>query len=180
MLIVEGPDGAGKTTLVETLKAMTGFEVAPRVVSAETKALTDLMVWTERNVDEGFQEKIFDRHRLISDPIYRFAIRAKQMDPRLYNIQWMSQMYGKFQLCDPIVVYCLPPFGTVKRNLEGDENNRAVIADIDRVYYMYSALVAREMFLSRIDNYHYDYTRDNEAHMLSWVNIQLHKRGVHI
>jgi hypothetical protein len=138
------------------------------------------MVWTERNVEKGFQETIFDRHRLISDPIYRFAIRTKSMDANLYNLQWMSRMYGLFQLCSPIVIYCLPPLGTIRRNLEGDEANTAVIADIDRVYYMYSALIARETFLSRVDNFHYDYTNDNESLLLNWVKIQLHRRGVHL
>lgn len=177
MLIVEGPDGAGKSTLVKLLAAVTDFPVAPRVVSAETKAMTDLMVWTERNVSQGFQRVIFDRHRLISDPIYRFAIMSKQMDANLYSLPWLTRMFAAFHQCMPIVIYCMPPLGTIYRNLENDEDNRAVFQDIDRVYYMYAAKVAHDTSLSRIDMFHYDYTNDSEGEVLEWVKLQLSRRG---
>ncbi|MCA1807247.1 MAG: ATP-binding protein [Actinobacteria bacterium] len=53
MIVVEGPDGAGKTTLIRDLSALLNIPVAPRVVSQETKAMVDLRQWTEDNVSRG-------------------------------------------------------------------------------------------------------------------------------
>ena len=41
MIIVEGPDGAGKTTVLQDLKTVFDLPVAPRVVSKETEAMVD-------------------------------------------------------------------------------------------------------------------------------------------
>ena len=178
MIIVEGPDGAGKTTILEVIRAYTGWDIAPRVVSKEAKAMADLMVWTERNVAMGFQKKLFDRHRLISDPIYRFALRSKVMQPSLYNFYWLSGMFQKFYEAEPIIIYCLPPLGTVRRNLEGDEDNKVIVGDIDRIYYMYSAHIASQMQRPGLSVYHYDYTTGDEGELLRWIGVQLRQRGI--
>ena len=68
MIIVEGPDGAGKTTLIRQLQERwPDLAVAPRVVSKDAEAMVDLQEWVNINLSDGPQYKIFDRHRLISE-----------------------------------------------------------------------------------------------------------------
>lgn len=136
MIVVEGPDGAGKTTLIEVLKEATGYEVAPRVVSKTTEAMVDLKEWTEENVERGFQRTIFDRHRLISEPIYGPLLRD-DFEPGFDDPAWFAYHLGRFYQCRPIVIYCLPPLQTVLDNLRDDEDNSVVRPFVREIYGAY-------------------------------------------
>lgn len=166
MLIVEGPDGGGKTTLVEELTLLTRWPVAERVVSKQANAMTDLRVWTTANLREGFQRTIFDRHRLISDPVYRFALPHKQPDPELYEQEWLTSAMDLFAYIDPIIVFCMPPIEVVRANLEGDKDNDVVRDHMDKIYYAYNVQWAhlrswgKWRFTSVI---WYDYTNKEQA-----------------
>lgn len=162
MIIVEGPDGAGKTTLISKLSNDLQLPVAPRVVSKETKALTNLRNWTDQNLAAGFKLTIFDRHRLISDPIYRFILN-KPVDTGLYDPQWLALAHLKFQRIRPAIVYCLPPLEAVWANVKDDEDNVAVRDRIHAIYYDYVASMAQSMGNPRLRTFTYDYTRDQDG-----------------
>jgi len=166
LIIVEGPDGAGKTTLIQKLLSIVPeywgvpWELAPRVVSKDTSALVDLKEWTENNLDQGFQRRIFDRHRLLSDPIYRIAL-GKPFDPELYSSFWLTKAWNTFlNSVEPYIIYCLPPLEVIKANLEGDLENIAVINHVDQIYMGYVSQLA--LLTSLYDYiYTYDYTQPN-------------------
>lgn len=123
MIVVEGPDGGGKTTFIDLLKGYVNLEVAPRVVSKDAEAMVDLKLWVHENVKRGFQELIFDRHRLISEPIYGPALREK-LEPGFSELSWFYAMLEAFYASKPILVYCLPPLEVVWENVMGNEDNR--------------------------------------------------------
>jgi len=175
MLIVEGPDGAGKSTLIGKLQSLTGWPIAARVVSKTTEAMTDLRVWTERNVRLGFQELIFDRHRLISDPIYGPIMRMKSERPETYDYRWYSEVVQKFWAAQPLVIICLPPFKVVHKNLMDDPDNKAVYPYIDRIYRGYVSLTAQMMTLDRMI-YVYDYTDPDDGLVFDLVKVKMHMR----
>src|ERR687883_686991 len=95
MIIVEGPDGGGKTTLITKLSDLFDLPIAERVVSKEARAMVDLVQWTERNVSEGSQHTLFDRHRLISEPIYG-AILRDRFEPGFDDAKWLHEMMYRF------------------------------------------------------------------------------------
>ena len=141
MVIVEGPDGAGKTTLIEQLKERYGLEVAPRVVTKGAEAMTDLKVWVEQNLAEGFQYRIFDRHRLISEYIYGPLLR-KEQQPGFTDLTWSWMQLDKlYRDVQPFIIYCLPPLEVVAENVRrsGDENKVV----LDHIEAMYAAYVHR-------------------------------------
>ena len=80
MLIVEGPDGAGKTQLIQRLRLNLQLELMPRVVSSDTEMMVDLQEWVNEDLHAGLKRAIYDRHRLISEPIYGPVLR-KEMQP---------------------------------------------------------------------------------------------------
>lgn len=159
MLIVEGPDGAGKTTLIEGLKERYGFEVAPRVVSKEAEPMVDLKDWVEDNLEKGFQDLIFDRYRLISHFIYA-PILGRPLGPGLDDFNWLADAFYQFYEIKPLVIYCLPPRQAVIDNVIGDTDNLVVQVTIPRIYDAYHALAAKDMAFAPRMPLVWDYTRD--------------------
>lgn len=158
MLIVEGPDGAGKTTLLNRLASDLSLEIAPRVVAKDTRRLVDLKQWTDDNLSQGFQEGVaYDRHRLISDPIYRMVMH-KNIDHELYDLVWLQQAYARFRVISPIIIWAMPPFKEVYKNLKNDPDNEAVVDQILWIYHSYAAVSSQYLTDTRFFQFHYDYT----------------------
>lgn len=160
MIIVEGPDGAGKTTLVQHLAQKFNIPVAERVVDQDTKPLIDdLKHWTESNLKHGLQWMIFDRHRLISEPIYAPCM-GRVAQPGFDDIQWFTARMIDFTRVRPFIVYCLPPFEKVAQNLADDFKNRAIFDHIEPIYNAYVAQAAGD--IARGQAVHFDYVQDSE------------------
>lgn len=172
MLIVEGPDGSGKTTLVRELADQLQWPVADKVVDGQTRALTDLKKWTEDNVASGWQEMIFDRHRLLSEPVYGPILKTSSPRKELYDVEWQTKMYKLLVDAEPLVIYCLPPLEEVLKNLDGDELNQVVFGHADAIYRGY---VSQFALLNAMDFpvYHFDYTTEGAADVLLWVDKEL-------
>lgn len=171
MLVVEGPDGSGKSALVERLRSTLGMPVAPKVVSSDTEALVDLAAWTEANVAKGFQRTIFDRHRLISEPIYGPILRPTQ-DSNFMDLGWMNEMTWRFYQARPIIVYCLPSFDEVVANVNREETDNSAVAD--SIAAIYTAYVNRATLdftrgVGRLHNYKTNMFVDT----LRWVKFKL-------
>ena len=158
MIIVEGPDGAGKSTLIQTLVKDLGLPIAPRVVSKDAEVLVDLSQWVDENLNRGFQKTIFDRHRLISEPIYGPVLR-KQQQPGFTDRHRMSDWMFRFYNLEPILIYCLPPIEVVKKNIEGDVENRVVWDHIEGIYAGYVARASIDFRLAK-HVFMYDYTME--------------------
>jgi hypothetical protein len=157
MIILEGPDGGGKTTLAKYLAKELEIEIAPRVVSTDTTAMTNLLVWTNHNLNQGFQTTIFDRHRLLSDPIYR-AVFGNH-NPVLYHPNWLFPALARLEEIDPYIIFCMPPLEVIALNLADDPHNKVVAADIERIYYSYLALWSQMKAWGDFTNLHwYDYS----------------------
>lgn len=141
MLVVEGPDGAGKTTLVRRLSEYLNWDIAPKVVDHNTISHVDMVQWVEFNVATGLKPIIFDRHRLLSEPIYGPLIRRKT-EPGFDNLTWLRVMNHRFRSLEPMVIFCLPPFETVAKNVEDDIFNRTVARHIAPIYWSYFNVAA--------------------------------------
>lgn len=144
MIVVEGPDGAGKTTLIQTLSHNLGIDVAPRVVTKDTEAMVDLREWVDENLKLGFQATIFDRYRLISETIYGPILRQKSQ-PGFDQMSWLGPRISHFYHHKPIIIYCLPPLATVLGNIKDDEDNKAVVNSIESIYSAYVARAALDL-----------------------------------
>ena len=158
MLIVEGPDGAGKTTLINQLQQhFPTLEVAPRVVTKDAEAMTDLKEWVKQNLEEGWQWKIFDRHRLISEFIYGPLLREAQ-EPGFNDLVWAYNSLSKLEELYPLIIYCLPPLETVKANLHGDPDNKVVEGRVEALYTSYVHRAALDLRHPEVFAVIYDYT----------------------
>lgn len=174
MIIVEGPDGSGKSTLVDILARKLRLPVAGKVVGSDTQPLVNIRDWTEDNVARGFQPVIFDRHRLISEPIYGPAMRKRQ-DPEFYDLTWLSNMMWMFYQAKPIIIYCLPDILTVRENvLREDTDNSAVRDHIVAIYAGYVARASIDFTKGVGRLYNYKTTKLDD--LVGWVEYQLEGR----
>ena len=172
MIIVEGPDGAGKTTLLKRLEAHFDLPVAPRVVSKEAEAMVNLQHWVEHNLSLGWQAVLFDRHRLISEPIYGSILR-NVFEPGFDDFEWLSAMYMKFYELKPIIIYCLPPYHTVRDNVRQDPDNKVVWQTIRKIYSCYVAQAARDAVVADALIYDYEQTPDVPTSFLVHIEYRL-------
>lgn len=161
MIVVEGPDGAGKTTLIQKLSSQWDLPIAPRAVSKDAEAMTDLVKWVQQNVFSAPHNQIFDRHRLISEPIYGPILRRTQR-PCFDDLAWMADMVKAFYRAGPLLIYCLPPRDVVRANIQGDPDNAVVSDHIDAIYTAYVARAAMDKAFNPNSVVIYDYTRDND------------------
>lgn len=169
MIIVEGCDGTGKSTFIKKLSEKLELDIAPRVVSKDTTHMVDLKKWTEYNLKYGFDPyTIYDRHRLISDPIYRMVLN-KPVDFELYNYEWLTRAYRRFKQISPIMVWCTPPYDVVKANLADDPDNAAIANKVEWLYHNYSAVAAQYLTDYEFFGLNYDYTRDVDGHHFNKV-----------
>ena len=167
VIVVEGPDGGGKTTLIKTLSERFDLPVAPRVVSQDAAAMVDLKEWVERNVADGWQPTLFDRHRLISEPIYGSILR-KTFERGFDDVMWLYNMnYMFFRNCRPLIIYCLPSYTVVRQNLDGDPDNVAVVHKIRRIYAQYVSRATTDAV--NAGAMIHDYTQPNFNHIFRVV-----------
>lgn len=181
MIIVEGPDGAGKTTLIRQMQDRYGLRVAPRVVSKETTAMVDLQNWVENNLEEGSQWLLFDRHRLVSEAIYGPIVRGYAEDG-FDSMVWMMMQTKRFYEIEPLIIYCMPPLNVVRGNVQNDPDNKAVAWKIEAIYQAYAARAAMDHALSPGSTIIWDYTTDGremEPLLALDGHVEMMKRRTH-
>lgn len=178
MIIVEGPDGAGKSTLVKLLSEKLNLPVAAKVVSSDTQPMTDLVAWTESNVAAGFQRTIFDRHRLISEPIYA-CFRDGDPTASFMDLGWLAEQMWHFYQVKPILIYCLPRLQTVVANVKNPSTDNGAVAEwIEHIYAGYVARAAADMSRGLVKLYNYEVTRADD--ILGWVDWKLQERSLNV
>lgn len=161
MIIVEGMDGTGKSGLVKKLSEDVGFPIAPRVVGADTVPLVDIREWTDKNIDAGYQDVIFDRHRLFSDRIYGpYFGRGDQI---FYDRSWLNQhlktLYTKIK---PVIIFCDIPHEENYKNIMANEKNSLFRDEhlFNELRYDYDEIVLEAIMLNLGSTLVYDYTTD--------------------
>lgn len=170
MIVVEGPDGAGKTTLIEWITDVFGLTPQPRVVGSDTKAMVDLQKWVEDHNSIGWAEPLphlYDRHRLISEFIYG-PIIGRKPEPGFDNLGWVATELNRFYAQQPLLIYCLPPIDVVRRNTHRPDTDNSAVADrIDSIWVAYSRLVATDCLFH--DALLWDYTETS----YDWLYVRI-------
>jgi len=165
IVVVEGPDNAGKTTLAMFLAKQLR---AAYVKVERPKAGVDLMRF-QRILDvaepySGFV--VADRHVAISEPIYGTIIRGGHQLPSA-DINWCLNQID-------VIIYCRPAVDKIassisdRPQMEGVvENTRAIVRAYDE--YMLEVHLDQRHLLRR-----YDYENDKSEHLVQWLR-QYHK-----
>lgn len=175
MIVVEGPDGAGKTHLVNRLSADLGLTPEARIVDKDTNAMGDLKTWVEKDLQSWPRTALYDRHRMISEPIYGPVLRDAP-NPGFENIPWVGAKLMRFRRLEPTMIFCLPPLKDVMINVMTGADNLVVADKIVEIYWLYSMEAARWP-----NAYIWDYTTDTDEYyrgMLNSIRRREHIAGV--
>jgi hypothetical protein len=176
-LVVEGPDGSGKTTLVRYLSAQTGLHPV-KLSQALTGPVEDLCLETSRYLLSP-DRHLFDRHPLFSELIYGHIIRG-EVKPGFDDFNWIVWATEKLSERLKTLIVCLPPLSIVKQNLAKSPQMPGVEEHIEQIYDRYVDLVEFEWK----DVIVYDYSSktgrfiDDETFFAEegvWVEVQ--RRG---
>lgn len=157
MLIIEGPDGAGKTTLIDKIEKRLKVIREPRAVSHDAVPLTSMGQYTLRELDRGFGMRVYDRFNLISSPFYAMldnpTFREEMLDP-----EWLRDAWQKFRNVSPMIIICLPPIEVVKENVWNDGTSKVTWPHIDLIWKLYHSFAASYPFVSQV----WDYTQNED------------------
>lgn len=175
MIIIEGPDGAGKSTLVQYIEDEYGLTREPRAVSSEAESIVPIGEWIEAQLRMGFGLRLYDRFALISSPHYAMLPNRTFVDP-MFDMVWLRNMHHWFDRLDPVVIYCLPPMEVVKANVERMDNSGGkILPHIETIYILYHCYAARHYGTSCMV---WDYTNPDYSrlhNLMSWARARMER-----
>ena len=178
MIIVEGPDGAGKTTLIQKLQYdFPSLTIRPRFCTSTGGPIEELSLAVYRDYTRGIQEGsrfvLYDRHPIISEYIYGHDIPERHVDPAFLD-RGMAIMAGRI-IDLALVVWCRPPLEVIKANLDPDHEMPGVDTNIDKIYESYQ--IRELMWPGKCVKY--DFT-DQESYWTVRATIGKYLRGHHV
>lgn len=156
MIVVEGPDGAGKTSLLSHLQqafphidthARFSTSVGGPVSSLDTRVALDMRTRNDR------APMFYDRHPFISEFVYGPIVRDEIKDH--LDAPDMLLLRKDF-FAQSLIIVCLPAIETVFRNINQDPDNQmpGVLPNIVPIYEAYNSLLRYRAFHTMI---WYDY-----------------------
>ncbi|QGJ96832.1 polynucleotide kinase [Gordonia phage Cleo] len=159
-IIVEGPDGAGKTTLIRVLQhEFPVLELAPRFCTSTGGPIEPKRLLARVGSDHRLfhATTLYDRHPMFSEYVYSPALDRPLADGFLGS---RARMFHRVIQSNCLVIFCLPPLKVVEENLysEGAEYQMPGVMDnIRRIHTAY-AVRANQYLGSMVT---YDYTDAN-------------------
>lgn len=150
MIIVEGPDGGGKTSLITMLAEQVEFEVMPRPCTSDNAVDPGTLAdWVDADLSRPVHHRgFYDRHPLVSEPIYGPLIRGRMADG-FAEVPWLTSRLSMLRARNPFFIFCLPPLQAVLNNIAMGHgvhtpHLRGVHAMGQAIYEMYCMRAAQE------------------------------------
>ncbi len=156
MIILEGIDGSGKTSLAKRLCRDLGLPIHERASHSITGPVPDPFGWAEKDIKSWYDQplSIYDRHPMISEFIYGPIVRGT-IDPRFHQDDVLYNLF-----CDgSLVIFCDVTFDTVIDNLEDDEQMFGVIDHAAALHLVYRTYALQFAGMKTT----WDYTVESES-----------------
>lgn len=160
IIIVEGVDGSGKTTLIKNLREQTKtyFWVASSSRRPQTVIqLRDAVHWLGQSSYLKLPV-VCDRYPVISEEVYGPILRDGSLLNQLGQRE-LGDVTEFLSFAVDRIIYCRPPFEAIKENLDKNKQMDGVLDKLPKLLKRYDDL----MDSLRDDNifvYHYDYTKN--------------------
>lgn len=154
-IIVEGPDGAGKTTLAQRLATHLDREYRrppPEALSSTTGPASWLAEWWDGQLamrPSALAHGVYDRCFYISDPIYQQAVVERDL---LIAPHQLAHGIMRLWNAEPFIIFCLPDFDVILTNVRhsGRPQLEGVgaqeLSKIWNAYWAYYAMWSQALF----------------------------------
>jgi hypothetical protein len=139
-IVVEGPDGSGKTNMVNRLHETFGFPIHTRASRSTTGPLERVDLWAAHDVDTMADQppSVYDRHPVISEPIYASLARNEMPHGSFIDPVWRKTMRANMAP-HALLIICMPPLTVVEKNVMETSDNQmpGVLRNITAIYHAY-------------------------------------------
>ena len=168
-ILVEGVDGAGKTTLIQRLQYdFPQLKLHPRFAASLTGPLDNLATRVYEDQSELITGRwIYDRHPVISEYVYGQVIPAREV-AREFLSPAMFHVYRRI-VSESFVIWCHPPFDFIKQNVEAEEQMPGVVENLRKLYDAYA--IQRVTWAG--DSVSYDYS-DDRSYLSVYEKVRAH------
>lgn len=140
-LIIEGMDGSGKDTLIANLtRKFPGYPIHERASSSLGGPVPNLAEWVRRDAVHMSRSipHIYNRHPLISEPIYAPIRPNRPLAPGFENQGWLDA-YRRIVGSHSVVVICQPSFRIVRATVREQGADAHMPGVWDHLQYLYDA-----------------------------------------
>lgn len=146
MIIVEGPDGAGKSTFIKRLRDQSIFVTValggPTALPEEMRQVLGLF----RQLEKQACPIVWDRHPLISEKIYSELLDRPCLLPPEATLN-----------PSVLIVYCRPPDPIIWENVQSGRHLKGVRERVGAMVDLYDEA------MKNIDHLRYDYTDTTDS-----------------
>ena len=158
MIIVEGPDGAGKTTLVQELASEIGLKIGERATKDRSRLYEvtrrDTYTALSKAVKANKKPQIWDR-LFFSEMVYAPIVGGRDVEFSAKEQTFVKRVLIALEC--PIIM-CRPPLETVEKNVLDSEQMGGVAENVRGIYNAYGSVAEGMPFITW-----YDYTGDLEG-----------------
>jgi thymidylate kinase len=146
-IIIEGPDGAGKTTLATRVAEHYGLEYRrppEEFLSSSVGPMPGLVEWWDEQLAQAPSELanlVYDRCYYISDPIYQQAVPSRDL---MISPFTLAQGIMRLWNAEPYLVFCLTDFDQILANtrIAGRQHLDITADTLSKIWNQYHAYYA--------------------------------------
>jgi len=167
MIVVEGPDGSGKTTLAKWIadEYDLDYRRAP-TLSSTTGPDEEAATWFESQLSGDTGEGgVYDRVFVVSELLYQLATPGRQL---MRSETQMTDSLMRFMNQVKLLIFCLPPWPVAKQNLY--DHGRLQLKGVDenqlrKIHWAYEYIcnLFKESLFEQVTLY--DYTVMSKDHI---------------
>ena len=168
MIILEGPDNSGKTTLANQLSEALELPILHSGGPCESRADADNRM---NKILSGNQETIWDRVPCISEPIYGITLRDVNY---FYGSGWLDRLLET----RPLIIFCRPPNHIIFEKHElGEHDTPEHIDQLDKDGNKELIVKMYDESMKDMPSVYYDWTSANMQYLSLLVfTCSLHGR----